>query len=451
MKKINPSIRLIYLCFVLFLISLAASSQESSDFQTIQINKQNKDFPVKYNCNTPMDAYVSINYIMANGKQGLWRSYSTYRFYCSFAKESTPDKEVSEITRNEILNRIAKECIIYKDSTAAIISVSENDSIYDIRYLSCEKGKWLNAGNDARESFQKTRDIVIGNLPRLASYIPMIDQLKQTPIDTINFINYIKKHGKAPRTYVLEKLAKHKVVVYGEAHRRKISWDLLKEVIQSPDFVNTTGTVFFELPSHKQQELDLFYAKQELDIDILLDVFGCEQINGWHDKDEFDFMIALRELNMKLPENQKIKVVLTDYQTQWGSIKTEEELKSFPQKNRNTNMADVIEQTLKESSDTRNSLFIVGYMHAYKSHVPGLFSGKELALTAGAQLVEHFSDRAVFSIFPHCPTISNSGTIDGKIRNGLYDYVFEVNNNIPIAFDLADSLSDVSHLTVHQK
>ena len=45
----------------------------------------------------------------------------------------------------------------------------------------------------------------------------------------------------------------------------------------------------------------------------------------------------------------------------------------------------------------------------------------------------------IFSIFTHSPNISNRGIIFGKIRNGLFDCVFEDRGNIPVAFDLNNS------------
>lgn len=438
MKKIDFTIQLMCFCLILNFIPLSAYSGGKDDFKIISVNKRTKDFPVKYNNGTPLDAYLSINFISAYGKQGLWRPYSTYRFYYSMDKEDTPDKEVAQNYKEEILNREAKECIIYKDSSAAVISFYR-DSAYLIRYLSHENGKWLNAGEDVDDGFNKTRQKAMRQLPAIASFIPVIELLRQTPTDTAGFVSYIKEHGKSPEEYLLEKLSKHKIVVYGEMHRRKNSWDMLRRTIKNPEFAKNTGTIFFELPHHKQENLDEFYARQKLDTDILLDIFGCEQINGWHDKDEFDFMIDLWHLNKRLPENQKIKIVLTDYQIAWDAMNTNEDFENRTRKNRNTNMADVIEKTLKSSTDNRNSLFIVGFMHAHKGRLPGLFSGEGSAPTAVAQLVDRFSDEDVFSIFTHCATISNRGTFGGKIRNGLYDYVFEVNGNTPVGFDLSGS------------
>lgn len=310
MKRINKLFGCIFFYFVFILISFTVIAQNKADFETMDIDKPVKDFPVKYSCETPLDAYLAISYIGANGKQSMWRSFSSYRFHYSFADENTKDKTIPEKNRNEILNREIKECIIYKDSVAAVITTSDKDSLYLIRYLSKENGKWLNAGEDIEEGLAKARASIIDYLPQLASFIPKIEIVKQTPTDTINFVNYLKTHGRSPHHYIIEKLTNHRIVIYGERHRRKASWELLNKVIQEPDFVKTTGVVFLELPSYKQKDLDRFYTQEILDTDILLDIFGCEQINGWHDKDEFDFMIALWKLNkISSFSSQKVQII----------------------------------------------------------------------------------------------------------------------------------------------
>ncbi|MDR1258576.1 MAG: hypothetical protein LBK65_04760 [Tannerellaceae bacterium] len=443
MKRKNQTLRAVSLCFALFIVASTGFAQDKSDFKTTVINKKVKDFPERYSRETPLEAYLSVSYITANGKQSMWRPYSTYRFRHSFAGEEAPDETVSDASRDEIFNREIMECIVYRDSAAAVITTWDEDSLYLIRYLSREDGLWLNAGENMGRGFAQTREDAIGSLPVQASFIPMIEIVRQTPADTANFVNYLKTNGREPHRYIIDKLAKHRIVIYGEFHRRKVSWNLLKQVISEPEFAETTGAVFFELPSHMQDDLDRFYAQEELDTGILLDIFGSEQINGWHDKDEFDFMVALWELNKGLSADKKIKVVLTDNQAPWGSMKTAEDFRNRPLKDRNTNMADVIEQTMKTTAGSRSGLFIVGYMHAYRSsRVAGMFStpnGLEAAPTAGAQLVGRFAEGDVFGIFPHCMSGSNRGERGGKIRNGLFDYVFGVNGNVPVAFDLAGS------------
>lgn len=445
MKRTKKSFKILFCCLLLCFTTLKGIAQNASGFKTVTIDKRVKDFPEKYSKATPIDAFISMSNILANGKMGMMRAYNTSRSQKSLPKEDTPDREVTEESKNQILNWQIKEYIIYKDSTAAVISkISDANSVHLILYFSKENGEWLCAGEDQGMEFVNAQRKAANHLPTLAAYIPMTELLKQIPKDTANFINYIKAHGKEPKNYVLEKLAKHKLVIYGEVHRRPVSWNLLRQVIADPRFVETTGTVFMEFGSYNQEELDRFYKQEELDKSLLLNIFGRQQLGGWTDKGQFDFMISLRELNKKLPDDKKIKVICADEQMAWPSVKTAEDFQSQLKnmKDRNTQMADIIEQTIQLSADSRNSLFIVGYGHGYKSHVPGTFStppGQIPALSAGAQLVQRFSDHDIFSIFPHSPSMSNTRGSEGKLRNGLFDYVFEMNGNMPLAFDLKNS------------
>lgn len=445
MTRVKIIIASVCLFFVFNSISVRVIAQNKNDFETTTINKRVKDFPEQYSKATPMHAFISLSNITANGKMSMRRAYSSYSIYKSFSKKRTPDREVSEEQKNQILNWEIKECIIYRDSAAAVIcKINDANPFHLIVYFSKENEEWLFAKEDGDREFVDAKNKATNHLPTIASYIPRMEFLKQTPKDTANFIKYIKTHGKQPKKYVLEKLAKHKLVIYGEMHRRTVSWDLLKQIIADPKFAETTGTVFMEFGAYNQKEIDRFYAQEELDKSILLDIFGRQQLGGWTDKGQFDFMIALRELNQKLPDNKKIKVVFADDQIPWPSIKTAEEFQAQVKKgkDRNTQMADIIQQTIQSSNDSRNSLFIVGFGHGYKSHIPGTYStppGQIPALSAGAQLVERFSDNDIFSIFPHCASIGNKGEMGGKLRNGLYDYAFEMNGNIPVAFDLKNS------------
>lgn len=444
MRKIKKTFQIVCCCVAFSLTSLTAVSQNTNDFKTITVNKQVKEFPEKYSKETPIDVFISMMNIIANGKMSMKREYSSYTIRSAY-KQNTLDREVSEDYKNQMLNWKIKEYIVYKDSAAAFIcSMNDANDFHLIIYFTKENGEWLNVKEDAGGNLENSHEVALNRLPIMASYIPMIEVLKQTPKDTINFTNYIKTHGKHPKNYVLDKLAKHKLVIYGEMHRRPVSWHLMRQIIADPKFVETTGTVFMEFASFNQKEWEHFYEQEDLDKSILLKIFGSQQINGWVDKGQFDFMIALRELNKKLPAEKKIKVVFADFQVSLESIETKEqfmaELKNA--KDRNTQMADIIQQTIESSSDNRNSLFIVGFGHAYKTHIPGMAStvpGQVPALSAGAQLVERFSDEAVFSILPHCATINNNGFVEGKVRNGIFDYAFEVNGNKPVAFDLKDS------------
>jgi hypothetical protein len=314
------------------------------DFRSFEINKRVHEYPIRFDLSTPLDSFITFKYLKSNGKQGLYRSANSYRIRGFFPPAGTPDSEIKNDAKEPILQTNIKEMIIYKDYVAGIIT-DYADPMCIITYLTLEDGKWLNAGegfgndlNDARERFKE-------NAPTFLRFIDRIRELKTVPTDASSFTEYLRNHGQAPKEFILDALAHHKIVIYGELHRRKASWDLLRTIIHDPHFAERAGTIFLE--DHFNKILD-----------------------------------------------------------------------------RNTQMAKIISETISAQKDQRHNLFIVGEAHAYKSSVPGIAVGRrnnESRPTAAAQLSKTFSPQEVFSIFQHCPIISNNGTIHGKIRNGLFD------------------------------
>jgi hypothetical protein len=368
------------------------------------------------------------------------RAASSYRIAPLFSKN---EKDVSVSTKNkdELLNRTIREIITCNDSVAAVVTTFW-DSLYVFRYLNLEDNQWLNGGEDAAEGLSATRKKVTENLTTRLKVLRKINEIKQFPTDTSAFVNYLKDYGMEPEQFILEALTNHKIVIYGETHRREISWQLMKSLINTPSFSKITGTIFMELSSDKQDALDQFFSNRELDPEIILTIFREFQLDGWYDKGSYEFLISLWKLNKQLPEKDKIKVIATDIPMPLSTLITKEDYQHFThnKKDRNEQMADMIEQALKLSPDKRHSLFIVGKGHACKS--PAIATEGEAGSrnsktppkhSAGYQLTERFSNKDVFSILSHSPGVN------GKIRGGMFDYAFSCAGNKPLAFQLAGS------------
>ncbi len=423
---------------ILAIICTAASVHA----QTITINKQLKDFPDTFNLSTPLNAGITCSYLIVNGKENQWRDASVYMIREYLPKSNALDRIVKETSKKKMLDGEIKEINVYKDSVACMIT--QLDSVYySIRTLGYEDGKWLNVGEDMGNVLEKSRERFYSHAPNTLNRLRRSSQLKSVTTDTLAFVNYLKQHGVEPKELLIKAMAAHSLVIYGELHRRKISWEFLTSVLNDPRFPDKVGTIFVELPSYQQSEFDRFYASKKLDTEILLEIMRSQQIYGWWDKGEYEFLINVWKLNQTLPSKKQIKVVSVDVQPPYKTIRTAEDFKQSEANliDRNTNMANVVENTLLSKTDKRNSLFIVGYGHAYKSHVPGGFStieGKEAALSAGAQLVQRLSDKNVFVVLQHVPMGTNSGAL-GLVRHGLFDTAFEKSGNKPVAFPLSGS------------
>ncbi|GHU80925.1 hypothetical protein FACS1894145_7760 [Bacteroidia bacterium] len=420
----------------LLLFAVVFVNSFAQDYRIQVIDKKIKDFIIDNDFSTPLNAFVSIQHLIANGRYRELDKKSSFRFHVRNQEESV-DEETTKEFQAKLLNCEIKMLIIYCDSVAAVITKAPDVDYYTYRFLNLEQGIWVNGGEDMGKSFEQANNKVHAILPLRLMMLRRTNEILNTPTDTTAFVNYLKENGEAPKQFLLEALAEHKLVIFGERHRREISWQLLKDLINDPDFSKVTGTVFMELQSYKQSEIDKFFHNTVcMDSAIIIDIYQDMQLPGWFDKGGFEFLITLWKLNKKLPDHEKIKVVFTDFQPPFRIINTPKEWQDFKNNatKRNTHMANVIEQTIKTSSDSRHNLFIVGYGHAYKSPAIAEYGeSPEGDFSAANQLVKRFSDKDVFSIRVH-----TSG-INGYARGGIFDNAFVKNGGYPVAFQLKGS------------
>ncbi|GHV59205.1 hypothetical protein FACS1894182_12930 [Bacteroidia bacterium] len=423
-----------FVFLTLFVISFAHSFAQ--DYRTQIIDKKVKDFAMNNDFSTPIDAFVSIQHLIATGRNSELDKKNTFRVRLRNPKGSV-DKETTQEFQTQLLNEEIKALTVYCDSVAAVITKEPNGDYYT-RFLNLEQGIWVNGGQDrGGETLEATDNKVRAILPIRLTMLRKTNKVLNTPTDTTAFVHYLNENGAPPKQFLLEALAEHKLVIFGERHRRELSWQLLKDLVNDPNFRKVTGTVFMELQSYKQSEIDKFFHNTaHMDSSILIAIYQDLQLPGWFDKGGFEFLITLWELNKKLPDREKIKVVFTDFQPQFYKIKTKEELRDYKNNviKRNTHMANIIEHTMKTSFDERNNLFIVGYGHAYKSpSIDEYGESPEGDCSAASQLVKRFADKDIF-----CTRVHTSG-INGYTRGGMFDSAFVKNGGCPVAFKLKGS------------
>ncbi|GHT53602.1 hypothetical protein FACS189451_10770 [Bacteroidia bacterium] len=261
MKDNNKLIgKYIFLLICLWIFVSPAKSQiKEADYKIIPVHKKLKDFPEKYDVSNPLNTFVIYNYTIGNGKSEDVIALSSVRI---------KDKITSNTRRlsEKELNRYIEEVVVYKDSVAAVIS-SYEDSLYTCWYFSHENGQWLNAGEGwGGKTPEIAREVFFQSADRQLSFTRKIKMLDSVSTDTTAFIDYLKLYKKQPIDFVINALKDYKLVLYGEIHFRKKSWDLMRQLIKTPEFHTTTGTVFLELSITAQVAL--------LRI-IMMDIFSC--------------------------------------------------------------------------------------------------------------------------------------------------------------------------------
>jgi hypothetical protein len=417
------------LAFLIISISLFLSCEqkEPSSFKTIDVNKKIKEYPDKLDLSSPLKTCVSAYYIMANGKDCLWRKISSKKIQLFLPDTSAVDSNVSDDRKNSILNTTIREVITYKDSIACVISESR-DSDYSIRWLYSENGKWVNRGEDGRRSLEEAHQLFKNRVDENIKDLRKIYAFAVVPKDTLSFINYLKENNREPKKFVLDKLDKFKLVMFGEIHRRKVSWDFLQDVVKDKKFIEKTGVIFMELGADKQKDIDKFLANAFIDNELLLNVFRDYMLVGWNDKGKFDFIKSIWLINKSLPPDKKVKILLIDTPRPPDSYKSKEAMRANAVKyDRDEFMADTILNYLKSSNDKRNALFIVGTGHV-----------SEASKSAGAILCKKLP-QATYAIFQHSPRVDNIIPIDERLRHGIFDYSFYKFENKPTAFEIKNS------------
>ncbi len=424
-----------YIISIIFcLASLTASAQ---DIVVQKISSQIKSYALdSINLATPLDYYLSRAWVRATGKERFWPAISTSKFS---QDANAPDKEVSDDYLSYILNENIDYIITYRDTVGCIITHNDGEDYFLLNYCWIEDGRWVNGGQGLAFDMNEAEKTLARDLPMHYNNLPRISVINDIPQDITPYADFLRGIESSPEQFVLDMLASHKLVINGEFHRRKVSWDMLKRLVALPDFSRYVGHIFLELPSWCQPLMDKFMTADTLDEEIILQIFREEQINGWTDRGEFEFICNLWNLNHSLPADERISVILADYQIPYSKTTSKGQREA---EDRNSHMAEVIAQTITASKDSRNSLFLVGCAHAYKSNQSGIASnayGKEAEMTAGAQLADKLGKDNVYTIFQHFISIDNSGTNRRPIRGGVFDKAFELNGNRPVGFELADS------------
>ena len=411
----------IFLCLIAIAFFLNSNSQNLNDFRITSVNKKVKEFKDKFDLSSVQASIVTFKYTEALGRNSLYCKLCVERNSIYWPLPDSPDSKMAESEINKILDHVIIETIEYKDSIAcAIVQIGENN--FSIRWFEYNNQKWLASGEDIFNSQDECRKSFFNNVESSLNNIRREIAISKIPSDTLSFVNYLQNWGQEPSKFILDALMKNKLVIYGEIHHRKISWEFLSSMINNELFPEYTGVIFMEMASNKQNEINQFMESDTLNKELLLDVFRDFMIIGWNDKGMFDFVISVWNLNKNLPADKKIKIIAVDTPREF----TEEGLKNEITE-RDGFMANTIIHYFDSTSGKRNALFIVGSAHVCKTME-----------SAGHILAQKY-ENAVFTIFTHSPRVDNHIIVKERIRHGVFDYAFLKNGNVPVGFNLKNS------------
>ena len=86
----------------------------SADFHTIPVNKEIKDFPDRFDVTSPLNSFLTYNYINLTGKNGCYNKVCSAANLAYFPDSTARDTKVSPEERARYLNTLIHEVNIYK-------------------------------------------------------------------------------------------------------------------------------------------------------------------------------------------------------------------------------------------------------------------------------------------------------------------------------------------------
>lgn len=111
-----------------------------------ELNKAIKDFSEINNQDNPLNAFISLKYIIANGQRSKVKQLTSYSLQDRLS-DTLSDIQVSEKSRNVILNSSIDKVMIYNDSVAGVVNQMDKD-YFGLWFFYKENDAWLNAGED---------------------------------------------------------------------------------------------------------------------------------------------------------------------------------------------------------------------------------------------------------------------------------------------------------------
>ncbi|GAI92489.1 unnamed protein product, partial [marine sediment metagenome] len=284
---------------------------------------------------------------------------------------------------------------------------------FDQRAVILVNGRWLNTGHDGvADSLEQARSTLIRKceyvyrlgLRKLGEDVPgvVIRPKIEDPEQYLRpFVDFLKEKGEDPKTFVLDALARHRLVIMGEVHHRPRYWAFNASLVEDPRFAENVGAIYMELPSNDQNLVEEFLAAEKLDTEPVIEMLRDMLWMGWPDQPMLDFFVTVWKVNQKLPPEKRLRIVLVDMRRPWEKIQKKEDWGQYDV-DRNKFMAENIVRDLRERpGEKKNALFIVGHGHVKLNFRFG--DGKTVYPDASSYLCRELGAESVYAFFPHKP------------------------------------------------
>lgn len=306
------------------------------------------------------------------------------------------------------------------------------------------------------------------------------------------FVDYLDNYGQEPTDYIVEKCKTHQLVILGEWHHLIEYERFVRDII--PDLYYKAGVryiVFESIIVTHNGKTEALVTGKEYDESLALEIAQADGYSDWGDKEYWDILKAIWELNinlpkdsepmhaigMEIPKDYKLDKLWQRNQIENKDLIARAESQHLLEMLRDENMAAAVEQYVLNKGG--KGLVLVGQNHSfthYSQPFPNVhdpfwtmpFSNKVDAVIIkwprmGTILYQEYGDR-IFQIGLHGPHtsprsvteelssltkqdddsllfrfLSASSPQEQPVIQDLVEKIMTERGNVPVGFDVVNS------------
>jgi hypothetical protein len=266
------------------------------------------------------------------------------------------------------------------------------------------------------------------------------------------YVSFAREQKTGPVDYIMDLFKDHDVVILCErTHPETTQWDMIYRLTTDERFIRDVGVVFTEYGSvSSQSAIDKYLtapgltgrdAREKL-LRIYRNISPIWPL--WDNTNFYDYLRRLRERNVKLAPDEKVRVYFCDMPWDWDTATSNDLIQAWrgPIVERDRGMAErIISERRRRlaAGEPDKCLVVMNYRHAFR---PMRYQNGQPADNTGSYLFEAFPDRtANVLINTVCPVEvrSDSDISDDLVHDGMWDAAFSVTGNRDLGFDFRGS------------
>jgi hypothetical protein len=261
------------------------------------------------------------------------------------------------------------------------------------------------------------------------------------------YLAFLKDQKHSAKEYVLNLFKKYDIVILCERnHKEFTQYELFRDIVKDPYFTENVGHIFAEVGvSNMDSVINSFLQSERQDsLTIRKEVTSIfrdiDSSPYWHCYSYPWFLVELHKINQTLPEDKKISWHPSASEFDWSKCRNANDYKTYNHTivNRDSMIAQNIikrfDKIRSNSISNKKALVIMNYKHAFlKDH---RFEGS-ITHNTGRYLANQYKGK-VASVYIMGLAIPKLGSYT-IVKNGRWDYYFEVSNKTNVGFNLASS------------